>query len=355
MFDSSAHVLVKADSIILPGKGFVAGRSLIIKDGIIEDISVNESPAPKMRVLDYTGYTISPPFCDYHLHFFKSGLDKINEMAASLASCGVSKVFESGDGNLSGIKIKDALHNQPGINLTIKTSGFAIYKKGGYGDFLGKGAGDAGQAKLLTDELASLGVDFVKVINSGIFLPETGLTTRGGFEKDELARIIGYANDKGLPVVCHANGNHAVRDAVAAGASAIVHGFFASDETLSMMAEKGVDFIPTINALFSLTKKTIDPEAAARIHAMVNEHLDTVKRAADRGVKVLPGSDSGPDFIPYGTAFLEELKFLKKAGLADEAILSAAVATGLAPGLKANFLVLDGLSVKKVFFSGGVV
>ncbi|MHB8841615.1 MAG: amidohydrolase family protein [Candidatus Aquicultor sp.] len=354
MFDSSARTLVKADAIVSPGKGFITNRSLILKNGSIERIAESGDSEPGMHVVDFTGFVLSPLFCDYHLHFFKSGLDRIDETISALAASGVFRVFEAGDGNAGGIKAKHAVNGSPAATLDIKTSGFALYKKGGYGSFLGTGVEGADEARPLIDKLAALGVDFIKVINAGIFIPETGEVTPGGFENDELARIIAYANDKGLPVMCHANGDRAVRDAVDGGASAIVHGFSASDEILSVMARQGVDLIPTINALFSLRKQVTDTKALTGIDDMVNEHLGTVQRASALGVKVLPGSDSGPDFIPYGTAYSEELLFLQKAGLSDEAILSSAASVELEEGGSADFLVLDGLSVKNVC-AGGVL
>ncbi len=354
MFDSNARTLVKADAIVSPGEGFITGRSLIVKDGSIERIVESSDSRPGMRVVDFTGFVLSPPFCDYHLHFFKSGFDRIDDTVSALAAAGIFRVFEAGDGNASGIKAKHALNGSPVTSLDIKTSGFALYKKGGYGGFLGEGVEGADEAKPLIDKLAALGVDFIKVVNAGIFIPQTGEITPGGFESGELMRIIAYANDKGLPVMCHANGDRAVRDAVDAGAWTIVHGFSASDETLSVMAEKEVGLIPTINALFSLRKQATGTKALTGIDTMVAEHLATVKRASVLGVNVLPGSDSGPDFIPYGTAYSEELLFLQRAGLSDETILSSAASVELEEGGKADFLVLDGLSVKNVCIGGSL-
>ncbi len=352
MFDSNARSLVKADAIVSPGKGFVTGRSLILKGGIVERIADSGYSEPGMSVVDFTGFVLSPPFCDYHLHFFKSGLGRTDDIVSALAASGVFRVFEAGDGSASGIQTKHTLGRSPGAIPDIKTSGFALYKKGGYGSFLGAGVESADEAKPLIDKLAALGVDFIKVINAGIFVPETGEITPGGFESGELMRIIAYANDKGLPVMCHANGDRAVRDAVNGGASAIVHGFSVSDTTLSVMAKQGTALIPTINALFSLRKQVTDTKALTGIDTMVNKHLATVKRASSLGVTVLPGSDSGPDFIPYGTAYSQELLFLRRAGLSEETILSGAASVELEEGGSADFLVLDGLSIENVCTRG---
>ena len=67
---------------------------------------------------------------------------------------------------------------------------------------------------------------------------------------------------------------------------------------------------------------------------------------------VLPGSDSGPHFIPYGKAYHEELGLFKKAGLSEEYILSSAVANQFRTGMQADFLVIKGLEIEKIFILG---
>jgi imidazolonepropionase-like amidohydrolase len=192
----------------------------------------------------------------------------------------------------------------------------------------------------------------VKVINSGIVDPQTGQITEGGFQKNDLQQIVAYACEKGFPVICHANGDHAVLNAIDAGASTIVHGFFITPKALIRMVENNVAFVPTIYAFYSLSKKNYAPHIRERIVTITGQHSLTVKMASDMGVRILAGSDASPSFLPYGTAFFEELRFLKAAGLGFEKTLMAAVKEPLKPGTQADFLVLDGLKIHSVFISG---
>jgi hypothetical protein len=66
--------------------------------------------------------------------------------------------------------------------LEVKTSGYAIYKKGTYGKFIGKGVGSFHDAKELIAQLCQQGVDYIKVINSGIFKAETA-KVKGGLNR----------------------------------------------------------------------------------------------------------------------------------------------------------------------------
>jgi len=341
-------MLVRAETIFSPEKGFMKGASLLVRGGIIEEISDIGEGEGGHDVTDFSGFTISPPFCDYHLHFSKDKLPLSVKIGDTLIDHGIARVCEGGDGDLTGLEMKEKI----GRRLDVRTSGFGLFRAGGYGGRIGREVSGLTSARLLIDELRAQGVDYLKVINSGLFMPESGEMSAGGFERSELEEIIVHAASRGLPVFCHANGDRAVRDAVLAGASAIVHGFSVSDETLSLMAERRTDFIPTVNALFSLSKVHNAPEAKRRIEVLTEGHLAAIKKAHDRGVRVLPGSDAGPSFIPYGISYHGELALFKKAGLSIEDVLSAAVIGPFRKGMKANFLVLRGLTVERVFRDG---
>ena len=344
----SGYTAIKADHIFSAFTDFTAKRYLLLKDGIIENISDSLPVHQGMRHLDFTGFVVSPFFCDYHLHFSHDALASSGGIAETLLQYGIKRVYEGGDSDLSGIEMKNLLRE----SLDIRTSGYALYRQGTYGRYIGKGVDGFNGARDLMDQLYKKRVDYIKLINSGLFRPETGGITAGGFEKKDVAEIVKYAKDKGLDVICHANGDKAVREAVCAGVSAIVHGLYVSEETLSMMYEKRVSFIPTVNAFASLSMKNIDGEAKANIESAVEGHLLAISKAADIGLKVLPGSDSGPRFLPYGKSFLDELVFFKKAGLSEDCILASAAAETLKKGMQADFLVMKGMEIEKLFVYG---
>ncbi|MBI4733561.1 MAG: amidohydrolase family protein [Rubrobacteridae bacterium] len=384
------RIIIKADALFDPVKGFIEDASVLVENGFIDRVFGGEdfdgiekivTDNPLIHIVEFREHFISPPFCDYHLHFplpASSPLDTLRNSSTisrdtsiavesdryiesqaksngnlfdfevnnhqsglgtivnQLKRCGIASAYEAGDKRLAGLQIKSQIKNDVDLN----TSGYALYKSGGYGSFLGRAISKISEAKSVIDELCRLKVDFIKVINSGILDPKTGTITPGGFDANELAAIIEHAIDKGLAVHCHANGDNAIRECIEAGSTAIVHGFFASDETLDLMVSRNVSFIPTIAALKRLELIYDDPVSTCSIGALVDRHSDVVRRAFKKGVRVLPGSDSGPDFIPYGTAYLEELKLLMRAGLTFSEVLSRAVADPLQPGKPANFMIL---------------
>lgn len=343
MTESSEHY-VKADAI-LTEDGFVGNKALHIKNRAIAGFPDNHLLDDTVNVLDYPGHVITPCFCDYHLHFFNNSPEDTITITKALNSSGITAAFEGGDKNCSGLKTKEQFAN----HLNIKTAGCAIYKKGAYGQYIGKGVESIREAAELIHQLKREGMDYIKVINSGILKPETGEITPGGFEANELSAIMQHAQDSGFKVACHANGEKAVREAVEAGASYIIHGLHVSDETLSMMAEKGTALVPTANAFASLKAIASDKEAVQHIERAVDCQLSAISRAAGLRVTILPGSDSGPDFIPYGRSFIHELQYFHKAGLSIDTILQSATAAPFKVGINAAYAVTRNLEIKKVF------
>jgi imidazolonepropionase-like amidohydrolase len=339
--------MLTADAI-LTETGFAAGRALIIKDGYIDRIDSALTGDAGIKVLDFAGCTITPCFCDYHLHFFSRDSAEADSIAGDLISHGIKSVVDGGSKDLYSFKMKESV----GHKLDIKTAGSALYKKGTYGGYIGRGVDTVLEAQAIIDELAEYGADYIKIINSGVYEPDTGEISEGGFTCHELNGIVQYAQSKGLDTACHANGERAVQEAVQSGVSMIIHGMSVTDETLSLMAEKGTAFIPTGNAFESLKKISTGRDALKHIEKTVSSQLSAISRAFARGVKVLPGSDAGPAFIPYGTSFHEEMRFFQKAGISVKDILLSAVKGTLQQGGQADFLVLRGLEIEKVFIGG---
>lgn len=345
--NTESEYIIKADSI-LTKKGFESDKGLRIRDGLIVDINYIPVFDASTELLDFTSYTVTPCFCDYHLHLFRKESAKQDEVVKELNKHGITRVLDGGSQDLYSLEIKDIIKN----SLEIKAAGHVIYKQGRYGNFIGQGIETVREAKQLIDKLLEAGADYIKIINSGIYLPDKNKISEGGFSLNDLIAIVDYAKSGGLDVACHANGEQAVEDAVNSGVSFLIHGLEASYKSIAMMAEKGTAFIPTIIAFASLKKISKSKESRDNINRAVENHMKTVRKAYDEGVKVLPGSDAGPDFIPYGLSYKDELLLFQKAGIPAEDILSSAIIGQFERGSHADFLVMDGLDVKKVFIRG---
>ncbi len=290
-----------------------------------------------------------PPFADAHMHFTLSGrtasCDEMKAIIERYESCGIFSLKDMG--HRSGIGLKTGRLAER--RLTIRSSGYAIYKEGGYGAFLGRAVSGAEEIIQFVREVSNAGADFLKVINSGIVSLKGEISvTAGGFSTDELKTIVAEAQEKDLEVACHANSDRAVRDAVSSGVSSIEHGFFVSTETLHMMAESGVSWTPTVFALLSLTS-TLGVSEKRRITEVIEGHLLSISYASSIGVNLRIGTDSGSKGVIHGESFIEELRLFRKAGLSIGQILSAACMDEEEME-RGNFLLVD-----KDFISAGGV
>jgi len=258
------------------------------------------------------------------MHFMLSGRPaesgRLTAIREAYAGCGIFCVCDMGHAEGVGAEARELFKSA----VRVRTAVSALHRRGGYGPFLGGAVEGVAEAVTAVRELAEAGADFIKVINSGIVrTSEEGGVTEGGFYPDELKAMVTAAGKSGLKVVCHANGDEAIYNAVKAGASSIEHGFFVSDKTLIFMKEREVSWTPTLFALQSLSAFS-DSLERRRIEGIIARHCESVEYAASIGVKLAVGTDSGSRGVEHGTSFIEELRLFRKAGLSLEQILQAA-------------------------------
>lgn len=138
----------------------------------------------------------------------------------------------------------------------------------------------------------------------------------------ELEAIVDEARRHDVPVAAHATSDAAIREAVLAGVTSIEHGYEVSDDTLRLMAQKGVYLVPTDPSLemaqeFSAGWTPRPP--VEEIERMLSAPRDRFSRAHRLGVPIAMGSDL---YMPYGPG----------RGQGSRATLSAYVESGMTPG-----------------------
>lgn len=264
-----------------------------------------------------------PPFRDSHMHFLRDGKpltdDELPDMMDAYVRRGIFQVHDMGHKSRIGLRARELSMTE----LRVKTAIMAIYSRGGYGSFLGIGVENAGEIAKVIAEVTEAGADFIKVVNSGVVDIAGEGVTAGGFSPEALTLICREAAARGLVVSCHANGDDSIRSAVEAGTASIEHGFFISNATLRMMADKGVAWTPTAYALLSLGS-SLPGERKKYVEDIVARHLESIGYAASTGVRLQVGTDSGSAGVEHGSSFTEELRLFRKAGLPPERIIEAA-------------------------------
>lgn len=76
---------------------------------MIQAISSDMPYSSGVEILDFSDLTLSPRFCDYHLHFSKKSLATAQSPGALLVRSGIGKAYEGGDKGLAGLAVKEAV------------------------------------------------------------------------------------------------------------------------------------------------------------------------------------------------------------------------------------------------------
>src|SRR5919106_1169040 len=156
------------------------------------------------------------------------------------------------------------------------------------------------------------------------------------FLREELEAASRIARQRGVPVAVHATSHEAVKWAVRAGAHSIEHGYVLDEEAVTLMAARGVYYVPTL----ALSHLTADPASTPyeqhycqehvlpdgyrqRANRFAPSHEDSFRMALAAGVKIASGSDQGP---PRQAALLE-IEFLARCGLGAHGAIVAATHT----------------------------
>jgi len=181
------------------------------------------------------------------------------------------------------------------------------------------------------------GVDQIKLITTGGIMG-TGHDVMSAvmFLREELEAVVRIARQRGVPVAVHATSPEAVKWAVRAGAHSIEHGYILDGEAVSLMAQHGIYYVPTL-ALSHLTAdqaRTPDEQAYSHEHCLPHAdrqranrfapgHEESFRMALAAGVRIASGSDQGP---PREAALLE-IEFLARCGLGPYGAIVAATRT----------------------------
>ncbi len=188
---------------------------------------------------------------------------------------------------------------------------FPIYRKGDYGAFIGVPYETFSDLRKLVAQVRARGGTFVKMMGSGIMdFNRFGEITGFVPEQEELNELVRIAHGEGMPVMMHMNSADGIRRAVDAGVDSVEHGNYADRESLSMMADAGTLWVPTISATVNLMGKGLFDENALR------EILDMQRMAIQLGhglgVTIACGSDAGASCVMHAEASLQEAKRLSE-------------------------------------------
>ena len=197
------------------------------------------------------------------------------------------------------------------------------------------------------------GVDWIKVFAStGSFENVTGDQT---VSYEELKAIIDTAHSLGKKVAVHSYGPNGARDAIRANTDSLEHATDMDDETIAMMVQKKVFYVPTIdhNEYYyeNADVYKFAPGSKENLQNFIQRNFETAKKAYKAGATMVVGSDAV--YNGFGLN-MRELTWFAKMGMTPEQALKTctvnpALMLGMekslgqvAPGFFADIVAVEG-------------
>ena len=323
------------DGRVIVGDGRILEHAtVLVEDGKIVKIAQNSTTIPKdTQKIPIDGQTLLPGFIDCHIHICMDGSPdpvtaglsespiitalKAAQAARRTLMAGVTTVRDMGGKDGIDFGLRQAIDSGliPGPRMLI--SGRLICMTGGHGWQVGLEANGPDEVRKAAREQIKAGVDVVKLMATGGVLTPAVEPGSEQLTEEELRAGVEEAHKAGKKTATHAMGTRGIQNALRAGIDSIEHGVYLDDETVSMMIERNIPFIPTISALYNIEAKGIEagiPAFAVEKTLKVKPfHLESIRMAREASVLVAAGTDAGTPFNLHGQN-LGEIKLLVDYG-----------------------------------------
>jgi len=346
---------VRAARLLDVKSGTLLNNAVVLIEG--ERISAVGSGLPipaGAKVIDLGDVTLLPGLIDCHTHLLASDTDDYGKMLLTksqayralegasnarrtlLAGFTSVRDVESEGAGYADVALRDAVNRGLVEGPRMKVATRAIAAVGGYQprgispdlpDFP-RGAqmvSGVEEARRAVREQIGNGADLIKVYADWNYPTLT---------VDEMRVVVEEAHKAGRRVAAHATTNEGIRNALEAGVDSIEHGFSMDEETLHIMAARGVAWAPTAGAMEQMLRETeallqrgASPEVtderlkaarevmAPRQRRAVANLEQMVPRAVELGVPVLTSTDNAGTvaddvmrFVRYGVAPVDALR-----------------------------------------------
>ncbi|HKV23672.1 MAG TPA: amidohydrolase family protein [Candidatus Acidoferrum sp.] len=335
------------------GKVISPGEILVEGERITEVGATVEHPAGA-QILDLGDTTLMPGLIDVHVHLFlHPGAEDLQTVEESVPQRTITATLAARADLMAGFTaerdmgtegagsadtaVRNAINRGeiPGPRLRI--SGNAIDILGGHED-----ANHFNPAQHIfsnatyantTDQIIAVmrqqykeGADFTKIYETGPdSLRDGKFVTPYQYTEAQLRAAVEEAARVGKRVAVHATGEPGTFYAAQAGVESVDHAYNLSNETMSVMHDKGIFAVPTFAIAEYFADHAATPAAAAREHEMLDFHAQQFRRQLAAGVPMAVGSDVGP--FPHGTQ-ARELVLMVQYGMTPLAALRADLLNG---------------------------
>jgi imidazolonepropionase-like amidohydrolase len=361
------------------------GVSVLVADGLIQEISAQPIKAPDAQVIEVAGRTLMPGLIDAHIHSYACdvSVQKIGaigdayrtahavRMLGHALDCGFTSVRDIGGGDYSLSKaISDKLIRAPRFFY----AGKMLSMTGGHGDFRpieqkphdhSMCSCDSGNwACTVADgvdqcihaarEELRQGVHCIKVMGSGGVASPTDPIWMNQFREDEIRAIVNECTERRTYVAAHCHPASAVRRCVEFGVRSIEHGTLIDDATAQFVAARGAYIVPTMVIIFCLIelgrKLGFPAQSQEKAEFAFKSAISGMESMRNAGVKIGFGTDLlGELYLQQCREFtirsqvFSPLEILRQAtSISAEMMMQQGKLGCVAPGAYADLIVVDG-------------
>ncbi len=314
-------LLTGAKVLATDGSAFLDGVAVYLRDGRIRAIAPRGEIETTGDTLekDLSGAWLVPGLIDLHSHLLLHPYDEASwndqvlkeslELRTVRGTAAARATLQAGFTTLrdlgtegaayADVALRDAIAQGiiPGPRIFAATR--ALVATGSYGPAgfdprwtMPVGAqvadGPTGVRVAVREQIAA-GADWIKVYAD--YRRKPGDPSTPTYSQEELEAIVDEANSAGVPVAAHASTDEAMRRVILAGVETIEHGSGASEETLRLMAERGVVLCPTLAANEAIVR--YGGAGRGPIAGRLNTARVTFQRALKAGITIACGSDVG--------------------------------------------------------------
>lgn len=313
--------------MIQPPPGPLHLRGTLLPDGIVRDVFVVNgritfTEVPDAQTVLDGGYLV-PGLVDAHAHlslFSPAGdeaapAERVRASARAQLDAGVLAVREPGSPDYASQEVGPEI----GLPWTV-TGGHLLAAPGRYFPGLGREVTPDQLPEAAAEEIAASGT-WCKII-ADFLVPGGGITP--AFPPDALAEAARVVHAAGGKITAHATCPDAIDAVLAAGFDAIEHGTMMRPDQVESLAATGAALVPTMMIADGIIEAVrafgADDAVVAQTRRALAAQGDTVRAAAERGVRILAGTDAGMG--PHGQV-ATEIGMLLRAGLSPGAALGA--------------------------------
>lgn len=346
--------IVLQTGTVLDGKGgTLRNQQIVIEGGKIASVGAGNGKV----TYDLRGLTVMPGWIDTHVHMTwhfdeKHQLVNGREDPKSSALYTAENAWLTLQGGFTTVQsvgaamdvdVRDRINKGLLPGPRILTSVRQINER----------SGDPEALRALVRQTKAEGADVIKLFAT------SGMGAGGAqtMTDEQIKAVCQEAKAVGLRAIVHAIGDSGVKASVLAGCTAIEHGNFVSEDTLKLMATRGVYFDPNFLVLHNYIDQrssfpNINDAAMKSLQDAIEPGARNLQRARALGVKVVLGTDAVAGAHGRNA---EEFVYRVKEGhdkpmdaivsgtsMAAESLGMADKIGTIAPGLEADLVAVDG-------------